>query len=694
MAMATGPGSRTIENQWTCALLASPNRVQGGGDVTFSVKLSNPGIAQLFSGSNGTIDSIPNIPGGQISAFYELFNYIYDPGDSQLSIPTSNPAEVRDQQSPVGTYTIKVTVTAKDPGRIEDWFENNASLVAPEQSDVWRSLGSTLSNQTTGEPSLGCNTSLQVVTGVIQTQSQVTLQRTFAGPTDDRALWPAIRNRTAAIGFDRYKEFIDCVFCENSPTPFDDVRARIIDRYLKGTCLDDLNDQKKRLSIYGPYAYGVLKLATQVFLTLESGVIIRDTGRQPRIFDIEKERIRINDFTLSVAKLNGELISYLGNADGNLPYLNRILTNLITLDPENIEEVLPYCLGVLQFRLTSPSLIELIWSYWLEEGMLVQTMNAVARRFQNRRGSPNDPLGELEFDPLRPLNNLIWGFIQDEHNRLTVPRRAHEYLHHYGLSLVGKAVPDLNPADIRSKFIEGFHNLLSAAARFFRDDSDTTVIADAFPLLNALKAVHLLLAEGAHNQFGDLTWTARAEMMSIQWMLARPEMKEFLRGRYMVPYQEDWMGAVDSMKKLQGWTDTTITHFYELAVTGERILLSIRYGDWSDIENIEDQAKTWARSCKPEIQRYIYAYQTVAGVDLAADIVDSRDAATRYLQPSVLLQRRLREQRSALSLPARRADIPLPAASGPIGALPSRAAGYTQPPIASQRRVPRLTSNR
>jgi hypothetical protein len=650
MAMATRPRSRTIGNQWSCALLASPNRVQGGGDVTFTVKLSSPGIAQIFGGRDDTIDNIPNILAGQISAFYELFNYIYDPGDSQLTIPTSNPAIVLDQQSPVGSYTIKVTVTARDPSRIEEWFENNASLVAPEQSSVWRDLGSTLASQTTGERSLVCHTSLVVVTSVIQTQSQVTLQRTFAGPTDDRALWPAIRNRTAAIGFDRYKEFIDCVFCENSPTPFDDARTQIIDRYLKGTCLDDLNDQKKRLSIYGPYAYGVLKLATQVFLTLESGVIIRDTGRQPRIFDIEKERIRVNDFTLTVAKLSSELISYLGNADGNLPYLNRILTNLITLDPQNIEEVLPYCLGVLQFRLTSPSLIELVWSYWLEEGMLVQTMNAIARRFQNRRGSPNDPLGELEFDPLRPLNNLIWGFIQDEHNRLTVPRRAHEYLHHYGLSLMGKAVPDLNPADTRSKFIEGFHNLLSAAARFFRDDSDTTVIADAFPLLNALKAVHLLLAEGAHNQFGDLTWTARAEMMTIQWMLARPEMKEFLRGRYMVPYQEEWMGAVDSMKKLQGWTDTTITHFYELAVTGERILLSIRYGDWSDIENIEDQAKNWARSCKPEIQRYLYAYQTVTGVGLAADIVDSRDATTRYLQPSVLLQRRLREQRSPMAV--------------------------------------------
>ena len=238
------------------------------------------------------------------------------------------------------------------------------------------------------------------------------------------------------------------------------------------------------------------------------------------------------------------------------------MRNLITIDPQNIEEVLPYCLGVLQYRLTSPSLIELIWSYWLEEGMLVQTMNAIARRFQNRRGSPNDPLGELEFDPLRPLNNLIWGFIQDEHSRLTVPRRAHEYMHHYGLSLMGKGRTRISvrPTADRSSS-KGFHNLLSAAARFFRDDSDTTVIADAFPLLNALKEVHLILAEGAHNQFGDLTWTARAEMLTMQWMLARPEMKEFLRGRYMVPYQEEWMGAVDSMKKLQGWTDTTVTHF-------------------------------------------------------------------------------------------------------------------------------------
>jgi hypothetical protein len=498
------------------------------------------------------------------------------------------------------------------------------------------------------------------VTAPIETKSEVTLQRTFVARTDDAALGPAIRNRTAAIGFERYQRYINCIFgCDDTADP--DVLARFgaggLDA-MNARCLDPITDpndpteRRRVISIYGPYAYSVLKLATQVFLTLESGVVLRqgDPGL-PKIFDIKKEQIRFNDSSLTFQRIKDDLQAYISPSD-HLPYLDRIVRNLITLDPNKIHEVLPYCLGVLKFRLTSPSLIELIWSYWLEEGMLVQTMNAIARRFQNRRGSPNDPLGELEFDPLRPLNNLIWGFIQDEHNRLTVPRRAHEYQHHYGLSLIGTAVSDVNPADSRSKFIEAFHNLLSCAARFFKEDSDTTVIADGFPLLNALKEVHLILAEGAHNQFGDLTWTARAEMLTIQWMLARPEMREFLRGRYMVPYQEEWMGAVDSMKKLQGWTDTTITHFYELAVTGERILLSVRYGDWSDIENIEDQAKNWARSWKPEIQRYIHGYRTATGVDLAAEITDTRDAATRYLQPSVLIQRRLTEQVPAMRLRA------------------------------------------
>ncbi|MGH8549553.1 MAG: hypothetical protein ACRERU_13325 [Methylococcales bacterium] len=155
--------------------------------------------------------------------------------------------------------------------------------------------------------------------------------------------------------------------------------------------------------------------------------------------------------------------------------------------------------------------------------------------------------------------------------------------------------------------------------------------------------MHLILAEGAHNQFGDLPWTARREMLIMQWILARPEMKEFLRGRYMVPYQEPWMGAVDDMKRLQGWTDVTITHFRELGVYGEQILLSIRYGDWIDI-NDQDQAKNWARSWRPEIQRYMHAYHAVSGADLTAETVDARSAEVRYAQPSLLLQKRLAMQ--------------------------------------------------
>ena len=565
--MAKSPTRQMLDAgspEWTCEVLVSPVHVQAGNDLTFTVKLINPQI----NSADGSIDEIQGIHRDQISSFYELFTYDYDPGDSQLAIPPSNPAKVFDQQAPRGSHTIHVTINAEKNkyAAINTWLGQNSL------TNLWTALTSQL-----GDGGITGQGAFDVVSGSVEPPFQVQLQRSFAGPTADRPLWPAIRNRTAAIGFDRYKAFIDCVFCEGDSKgkkAFSDAEQQIIATVRH--CLHHGADQPEgRLSIYGPYAYSVLKLATQVFLTLESGVVIRDINQpgRPEIFEIKDERIRVNDFSLTLHKLQEELKAYLNPTDGNLPYLNRILENLITIDPRphRFHEVLPYCLGVLQHRLTSPSLIELIWSYWHEEGMLVQTMNAIARRFQNRRGSSYDPLGELEFDPLRPLNNIIWGYIQDEHNRLTVSRRAHEYIYQYGVPLVGKAISDLNPADTRSKFIEGFHNLLSAAARFFREDSDTTVIADAFPLLNALKDVHLILAEGAHNQFGDLTWTARAEMMTIQWMLARPEMREFLRGRYMVPYQEEWMGAVDSMKKLQGWTDTTITHFYELAVTGERI---------------------------------------------------------------------------------------------------------------------------
>ena len=274
--------------------------------------------------------------------------------------------------------------------------------------------------------------------------------------------------------------------------------------------------------------------------------------------------------------------------------------------------------------------------------MLVQTMNAISRRFQNIHGpGDRDPLAHLEIDWLRSFNNLLWGHIQDEPNRLTVRRRAYEYDHQYGLTLYGRAVPNTRLADSRSKFLEAFHNLLHGGSVFFRQDNDTTVIADGYPLLNALKEVHQILAQGAHNQFGGLPWTGRFELLIQQWLLARPQMRDFLQSRPMVPHKEAWMPQVDTMKSMQGWSDVAVSHFRDLGVYGEQILLSVRYGDWIDVNN-EDSSKNWARYWRPEIQAYMHAYRAVTGIDLTnPDTVDST-------LPSIHLQNRLFAQQQRI----------------------------------------------
>ncbi|MBI5548279.1 MAG: hypothetical protein HY901_30735, partial [Deltaproteobacteria bacterium] len=203
----------------------------------------------------------------------------------------------------------------------------------------------------------------------------------------------------------------------------------------------------------------------------------------------------------------------------------------------------------------------------------------------------------------------------------------------------------LRPADCRSKFLESFHNLLYACTQFFRQDDDTTVVADGFPVLNSLRELHYLLAEGAQNQFGDLPTTARQEMLLQQYILGRPEMRDFLRGRPMVPYPEDWMDRVDTMKTLQGWTDVSVVPFSELAIFGERLLSSIRWNSWSLIDD-RDVAADWARFWRPEIQRYIHSYRAVTGVDLNAEATEPQQRDSRYLPPSVHLRARLQAQQA------------------------------------------------
>jgi hypothetical protein len=450
----------------------------------------------------------------------------------------------------------------------------------------------------------------------------VTLKRTTAARTRDQVLWSLVRDRTAALSFTGggYKQFIDRVLCD--PAAGNDLRG------LSGR-VTELGTHA-----YGMAAYELLKTATEVYLLIECGVAI-DKSFDAARFDPDAEAARLGE-RLSVTDLRTRLNGYFHS--GRLPYLNRVIDAVFPAGREDVDSI--FCPGALSSRVAAPCLLELIWSYWHEEGMLVQTMNAISRRFQNVRGpGDRDPLAHFEIDPLRPLNNLLWGYVQDEQNLLTVKRRAYEYDHHYGLTIHGKAVPPLRPADSRSKFLEAFHNLLHLTSVFYKEDNDTTVIADGFPLLNALREVHLILAQGAHNQFGDLPWTARAEMLMQQWLLARPEMREFLQSRPMVPYKEPWMGQVDTMKTLQGWSDITVTHFRDLGAYGEQILLTIRYGDWIDI-NDEDSAKNWARYWRPEVQSYIHSYRIVTGIDL------SNPERVDYTMPAVHLQRRLAMQRA------------------------------------------------
>ena len=185
MAQTARRRSVSPEDQWVCSLSASPDRVRAGKDtLRLALSLSNP-----------QFDVLP--PTQKITVYRSNFTFTFDGSNDALTTAISNASgknpivsedgiqfsfAIPDVDVPDGDYEILVTATptASFP----------PDLMLPPN------------------PVVG-SAEISVITRLIETQSQVTMQRTFAGPTNDRALWPAIRNRTAAIGFDRYKKFID-----------------------------------------------------------------------------------------------------------------------------------------------------------------------------------------------------------------------------------------------------------------------------------------------------------------------------------------------------------------------------------------------------------------------------------------------------------------------------------------------------
>ena len=482
----------------------------------------------------------------------------------------------------------------------------------------------------------------------------VRLERSSTPTTEDIALWMSILRSTRSLSVNHFEHALQGYLQPKSVSSNPEMKVAF-------------NELVADFKFNDIEIYRFLKVAVEAFFLSKVQPVDERGFSDADVAEVNR-RLRLE---LEKSKLVALLSEYEVPLPHTLPYLAVIANRLssrslrapsqieyrsINVPESNVPESnvpesnVPESFDdVLRTRLTRPLFVELIWSYWHEEGMLVQSINAISQRFQNIRGNDRDPLANMEIDPLRPLGNVLWGYIQDEQQRLSVRRRAYEYDHHYGFTLQGKAVAGIRTADSRSKFLEAFHNLLYLTTSFYQQDDDTTVIADAFPLVNGLRDLHMILSEGAHNQFGDLPSTARQEMLLQQWILSRPQLREFLPSRASVAYPENWMPQVDAMKTLQGWTDTSVINFSRLATLGEPLLLSIRYGNWSDPGISNDQAANWARFWRQEIQGYIYAYRTVTGVDLTAELTENASNTDRYLPPSVHLIRQLEmQQRGAL----------------------------------------------
>ena len=460
--------------------------------------------------------------------------------------------------------------------------------------------------------------------------TSVRLDRPGLQDTADKVLWDKISENM--LYFSEYEKFIDTIICGPDTNP--NIKYR-------GQNFDNVPSNYRPISkVRSPFIkseeYNLIKFATDFYMLAKFGLDTRQlngyatqkTGYRLPYYDIIVDRIKDNPEIADILSKPGDKI-----------------LNFPTDINQQIESD---CEERAFERLYNPIMIELIWNYWMEQGMLVQTLNVINLHFQNIKTTKHpSPLDRLHTDPLRPLNHILWGYIQDEQHRLSLPRRLGEYDHEYGLTLTGRAVPYFNAADTRVKFLEAFHNLLNLTFIYSKESDDTTYIADAFPILTALREVHLLLAEGNHNAYGDLTWTARQEMMMQQYILSRSEMREFLGGRVMVPYPETWMDRVDTMRHIMNWGATSILHFYELALHGEQVLLSIRYGNWSDATLDRTDAANWAQKFRNSIYRYIHAYRTVTGVDLSAEKIQASNVFA--LQPAYLMQQRLLEEKQPSS---------------------------------------------
>ncbi len=180
--------------------------------------------------------------------------------------------------------------------------------------------------------------------------------------TPDQALWVAIRNRTTAIGFERYSNIVDKLLCEggigNLPKSIMGGVKEVQTKVQKAKdSVDGVDSGSTCPSIQGVYGYKVLKLVTEVFLMLEAGVVGGKTNNftllDPHLFKEGEEASRLNIQPVTIKDIEKKLNGYFGESK-ELPYLRAIINTIIGSDTSKREEKLPYCEALLKHRFTCP----------------------------------------------------------------------------------------------------------------------------------------------------------------------------------------------------------------------------------------------------------------------------------------------------------------------------------------------------
>lgn len=459
--------------------------------------------------------------------------------------------------------------------------------------------------------------------------------------TPKDARWAAIFAMSQRVSYTNYATFIEQVLCNCDGNP------GMCNTLWKLCEVDDrdINDLRR---LYGTYSYEDLKAATEIFLLCHAHHSCTSERHEPRLPFEGDERTAYDNFCANLdvqasASILKKAYAFLSSRPYATPASPGLAPPQPTATPVDEPSPTPFCADMgIKLRCTDDMYLEYIWTFYHDIGMLEQTLKAISLRFQNKRTSLlKNQMEDFEISYLRPITDLLWGYINDEQHRLSVPRRTVEYEHQYGLAVTGKATQGVQSIDRRSEFLSAFHTLLLRSHTFFTENSNLTVRADPFPVQNALRDLHKILFDGAHNQFSRATFSSRVEFLIGQWLLARPEIRLFLRGREMTPYKEPWMAPVDAMRRLQGWGEDSVATYRDLAVLGERLLLSIRYGEWNDDNITETEVHNWALSYKEEIQLYCHAYRSLTGVDLTR--TDKFDVS----QPVALIEARKKTLKAA-----------------------------------------------